>query len=77
MAIYSAAMANYGFFTVNAADAVMSVRWIDCADDTNAKEIAESLVTEASGIEVWDVGRRVCKLPAADLGYRAGTNALI
>jgi hypothetical protein len=62
--IHSAAMATYRFFAVDDLDAVMSVRWIDCTDDAEARDIARSLVTEICGIEVWDVGRRVCKAPA-------------
>lgn len=59
----SVAMATYRFFAVDRLDAVMSVRWIDCTDDAGAKAIGESLLTETCGMEVWDVGRRVCKMP--------------
>jgi len=62
----SAAMATYRFFVVDRLDAVMSVRWIECADDAGAREIGESLLTKTYGIEVWDVGRRVCKMPHID-----------
>lgn len=41
-------------------DTVMSVQEIECTDDGGAIEIAESLLTDGCGIEVWDVGRRVC-----------------
>ncbi len=60
----SAAMATYRFFVVDRLDVVMSVRWVDCTDDAGAREIGQSLLTETCGIEVWDVGRRVCKMPA-------------
>jgi hypothetical protein len=62
----SAAMATYRFFAVDRLDAVMSVRWIDCTDDAGAMEIGETLLTKTCGIEVWDVGRRVCKIPHID-----------
>ena len=57
-------MATYRFFDVNHLDEVLAVRWIDCPDDVVARKVASSLITERSGIEVWDVGRRVCKMPA-------------
>ena len=62
--IRSVAMATYRFFAVDELDAVKSVQWIDCTDDANATETARSLLTEDWGMEVWDVGRRVCKMPA-------------
>jgi len=60
---HSVAMATYRFFAVDHLDAVMSVRWIDCANDAGARAIGESLRTQTCGMEVWDVGRRVCKMP--------------
>ena len=60
----SAAMATYRFFAVDGLGVVTSVHWIDCTDDARAREIGESLLTETCGVEVWDVGRRVCKMPA-------------
>jgi len=62
--IHSVAMATYRFFVVDDLDAVMSVQWIDCADDVEAREIAATLRTAICGIEVWDVGRRICKMTA-------------
>jgi len=58
--IYSVAMTAYRFFAVNELDAVISVQEIECTDDGSAIEIAKSLLTNGCGIEVWDVGRRVC-----------------
>jgi hypothetical protein len=58
--ISSAALTAYRFFIVNELDAVMSVQEIECTDDGGAVEIAETLLTDGCGIEVWDVGRRVC-----------------
>ncbi|QGZ93349.1 hypothetical protein [Terricaulis silvestris] len=58
--ISSVAMTTYRFFAVNELDTVMSVQEIECTDDGGAREIAESLLTDGCGIEVWDVGRRVC-----------------
>lgn len=58
--ISSGAMTAYRFFTVNELDAVMSVQEIECVDDGGAMGIAETLLTDGCGIEVWDVGRRVC-----------------
>jgi hypothetical protein len=57
-------MATYRFFAVDELDAVKSVQWIDCTDDADARAMAKSLLTEVCGMEVWDVGRRVCKMPA-------------
>jgi hypothetical protein len=56
----SIAMIAYRFFTVNALDAVISVQEIECTGDVGAMEIAETLLGDGCGIEVWDVGRRVC-----------------
>lgn len=53
---------TYRFFTVNEFDGVTSDRLVQCANDADAHALAASLVTEASGIEVWDVGHRVLKL---------------
>ena len=58
--IHPVAMTIYRFFAVNELDAVLSVQEIECTDDGGAMAIAESLLTEGCGIEVWDVGRRVC-----------------
>ena len=62
--IHSVAMATYRFFGVDDFGTVMSVQWIECVDDAEAQEIALSLRTEIRGIEVWDVGRRICKFTA-------------
>ena len=56
------AMNTYRFFAVNKSDAVISTSWVQCTDDAEALTLARSLVTEGSGIEVWEVGRRVLKL---------------
>lgn len=56
----SVAMTTYRFFAVNELDMVMSVQEIECTDDGRAREIADSLLTDDFGIEVWEVGRRVC-----------------
>lgn len=56
----SIAMIAYRFFTVNELDAVISVQEIECTGDGGAMEIAETLLVNGCGIEVWDVGRRVC-----------------
>ncbi len=58
--ISSVAMTTYRFFTVDELDAVMLVHEIECTDDAGAREIAENLLTDGCGIEVWDLGRRVC-----------------
>lgn len=58
--ISSLAMTTYRFFAVNEQDRVMSVQEIECTDDGGAMEIAETLLADGCGIEVWDVGRRVC-----------------
>ena len=53
-------MTTYRFFAVNELDTVMSVQEILCTDDDGAMEIAATLLTDGCGIEVWEVGRRVC-----------------
>ncbi len=62
-------MDTYRFFAVNESGRVISLRWIECGDDADARMVARSLVTERCGIEVWDVGRQVSQLPR---GERAG-----
>jgi hypothetical protein len=56
----SAAMTTYRVFTVKELDTVMSVKEIECTDDGGAMEIAASMRADGCGIEVWEVGRRVC-----------------
>jgi hypothetical protein len=58
--VSSAAMTTYRVFSVNEVDTVMSVQEIECTDDGGAMEIAKSLLTDGCGIEVWEVGRRIC-----------------
>jgi hypothetical protein len=58
--ISSAAMTTYQVFAVKEPDTVTSVQEIECTDDGNAKAVAASLRTKGCGIEVWEVGRRVC-----------------
>jgi hypothetical protein len=58
--ISSVAMTTYRVFAVNELDTVMSVHEIECTDDGGAMEIAATLLTDGCGIEVWEVGRRVC-----------------
>ena len=60
------AMSTYRFFAVNEVNRVTSLRWIECTDDADARAMAESLVTEISGIEVWDVARQVSKIACID-----------
>ena len=59
-------MSTYRFFAVNSLDVIISVQWIDCTDDARARKVGETLLTETCGVEVWDVGRRVCKMPHID-----------
>ena len=58
-------MYTYRFFAVNELGGVLSLRWIQCLDDADARDVARSLVTERCGVEVWDVGRKVSKLTCA------------
>jgi hypothetical protein len=67
-AVHFRAMNLYKFFTVNERDAVVAERFIHCADDADARAIGATFVTEAHGIEVWDVGRRILKLRSAGAG---------
>jgi hypothetical protein len=68
--VHCRAMNMYRFFTVNERDTVISERFIHCADDADARAIGQSLVTEACGVEVWDVGRRVLKLACTSSAIR-------
>jgi len=61
--IRSAAMNTYRFFAVDEFDRVSSLLWRECTGDAEAKAVAESLVSEGLGVEVWDIGRLVSKLP--------------
>jgi hypothetical protein len=60
------AMNTYRFFAVDEFDHVTSLLWRECTGDAEAKAVAESLVSQRAGIEVWDIGRLVSKLPCAD-----------
>ncbi len=64
--IHLEAMTTYRFFAVDELDAVTCVHWIECENDGSAKEIAGSLLADGCDIEVWDVGRRVCKCTLRD-----------
>jgi hypothetical protein len=59
------AMSAYRLFVVDEFDRVLALHWVSCADDVDAKAIAEALVSDSCGVEVWDVGRRVSKLMSA------------
>lgn len=59
-------MDTYRFFAVNEVGGVISLRWIQCSDDADARCVARSLVTARCGIEVWDVGRQVSKLTCTE-----------
>ena len=61
-------MDTYRFFSVNELGGVLSLQWIQCWDDADARDVARSLVTARCGVEVWDVGRRVSKLTCAKGG---------
>jgi len=56
----------YRFFVVDESDRVSSLIWRQCHGDREAKMVAASLVSEGSGVEVWDTGRLVSKLPCND-----------
>ena len=58
----STATHTFRFIAVNNCDDVLSLVWMECAGDAAAGAIAEALVTEDYGIEVWDTGRLVTKL---------------
>lgn len=60
-------MQSYRFFSVDDAGSVIDDRFIICADDTEACEFADDLVTRELGIEVWDVGRQVFKASSANV----------
>ncbi|MGH6952339.1 MAG: hypothetical protein ACREH4_15860 [Vitreimonas sp.] len=57
------AMSAYRFFVVDEFDRVSSLQWRECACDAEAKAVAESLASAGSGVEVWEIGRLVSKLP--------------
>ena len=59
--IHTSAMTAYSFIAVDQFDIVDSFQWIDCPDDAIAAETGASLLSETCDIEVWDVGRLVCK----------------
>jgi hypothetical protein len=64
--IRPAAMSAYRFFVVDERDRVSSLLWRECACDAEAKAVAEFLASQGSGIEVWETGRLVSKLPCID-----------
>ncbi len=64
-AVHSGATSDYRVFTVDAIDRVTSLQWIACADDDEARSAAASLATDTAGVEIWHLGRRVCKLGPA------------
>ena len=57
-------MESYRFFVIDGSDRVAGADEIQCENDACARHIAETRVTDQFGVEVWDVDRRVCKLPA-------------
>lgn len=65
-------MTVYRFFAVDQFDIVAGVQWIECANDVTAEETGVSLLSETCNVEVWDVGRLVCK--CSRTGRRDTTN---
>jgi hypothetical protein len=61
------AVNTYRFFIVDEFDRVSPLHWRDCAGDNEAVATAASLVSQDRGIEVWDIGRLVSKLPASKM----------
>lgn len=66
-----AAMNLYRFFVVDEADRVSSLIWRQCSGDAEARKVAASLISEGSGVEVWDTGRLVSKLRSTAPGSGA------
>lgn len=54
-------MTAYRFFTVDEFDIVAGVHWIECENDAAAEETGLSLLSQSCDVEVWEVGRLVCK----------------
>lgn len=52
---------SYRFFSIDGAGVIISDRFVVCADDADAREIADDFITSEFGIEVWDVARQVFK----------------
>jgi hypothetical protein len=57
-------MEMYRFFGVNERDTVIHAEEIQCENDSSARAVARTKVTDQLGVEVWDAGRRICKLQA-------------
>jgi hypothetical protein len=60
-----AAMNTYRFFVVDAFDRVSALHWKDCEGDAEAVRTAARLGSAGLGVEVWDIGRLVSKVPAS------------
>lgn len=60
-------MQSYRFFSIDDAGRVTGERFIICADDDEARGIAEDFITSKFGVEVWDVARQV--FGAASAGH--------
>lgn len=64
--IHTGAMTAYSFVVVDRYDVVASIQWIECSNDSSAEETAVSLLGDLCDVEVWDVGRLVCKCSKAE-----------
>lgn len=69
---HTGALTLYRFFVVDEFDVVAGVQWIECANDATAEETGVSLLSSSCDVEVWDVGRLVCK--CSRTGGRDTTN---
>lgn len=63
--IHTGAMTAYSFVVVDRFDIVASIQWIECSNDSSAEETAVSLLGDLCDVEVWDVGRLVCRCSSA------------
>lgn len=60
------AMNTYRFFVVDEFDRVSTLHWRECTGDGEARAVARALTSKGLGVEVWDTGRLVSKLPCND-----------
>lgn len=61
-------MRAYRLYLLNRADRIRSADVLECADDREAKQLADARTAElpdGAGLEVWDGGRRVHRVAPA------------
>lgn len=61
--MHAGALTDYRFFMIADGAQIIADAFFACADDAEARQIAEALADGCESVEVWEVGRFVADVP--------------